>query len=195
MICSIGIKDNRYFNLKKFLIIIVSMLLFVLISIFLNFVLSKETYCINLNLKFDLNTKYDWNLISNRYENIINSYDTKYKKENLIYESLNNKNILYDPKQLTINPDVYGRQINIEYLASNKENGIRVVENIGDSIIRINKSFMPNKFVKLEKNLSINKEEVTLDKKLNVLIFAIWGLSLGIGISMIMEAKCILKKN
>ena len=179
---------------RRYIILIGTILIFILISIFLNSI-SKEKYAINLNLKFDLNTKYDWNLISNRYENIINSYDTKYKKENLIYESLNNKNILYDSKKLTINPDVYGRQINIEYLSSNKENGIRVVENIGDSIIRINKSFMPNKFVKLEKNLSINKEEVTLDKKLNVLIFAIWGLSLGIGISMIMEAKCILKKN
>ena len=179
---------------RRYIILIGTILIFILISIFFNSI-SKEKYVINLNLKFDLNTKYDWNLISKRYENIINSYDTKYKKENLIYESLNNKNIIYDSKQLTINPDVYGRQINIEYLASNKENGIRVVENIGDSIIRINKSFIPNKFVKLEKNLSINKEEVTLDKKLNVLIFAIWGLSLGIGISMIMEAKCILKKN
>lgn len=179
---------------RRYIILIGTILIFILISIFFNSI-SKEKYVINLNLKFDLNTKYDWNLISKRYENIINSYDTKYKKENLIYESLNNKNIVYDSKKLTINPDVYGRQINIEYLASNKENGIRVVENIGDSIIRINKSFIPNKFVKLEKNLSINKEEVTLDKKLNVLIFAIWGLSLGIGISMIMEAKCILKKN
>jgi hypothetical protein len=53
---------------------------------------------------------------------------------------------------------------------------------------------MPNKVVKLEKKLSINKEEVKLDKRLNVLIFAIWGLALGIGISMIMEAKCILRK-
>lgn len=179
---------------RRYIILIGTILIFILISIFFNSI-SKEKYVINLNLKFDLNTKYDWNLISNRYENIINSYDTKYKKENLIYESLNNKNIVYDSKKLTINPDVYGRQINIEYLSSNKENGIRVVENIGNSIIRINKGFMPNKFVKLEKNLSINKEEVTLDKKLNVLIFAIWGLSLGIGISMIMEAKCILKKN
>ncbi|OPX50373.1 hypothetical protein [Clostridium thermobutyricum] len=194
MIRNVEIKYNRYFNFKKILIIIVSILLFSLISIFLNFVLSKEKYCINLNLKFDLNTKYDWNIISKRYENIVNSYDTEYKKENLIYEALNNKNIPYDSKKLTINPYVYGRQINIEYMAQNESNGIKVVESIGDSIIKINESFMPNKFVKLEKNLSINKEEVTLDKRLNVLIFAIWGLALGIGISMIMEAKCILRK-
>lgn len=185
----------KKYKINRRIIIFIITLILITMSLGYNKFIYKEQYCINLNLKFDLNTKYDWNLISKRYENIINSYDTKYKKENLIYESLNNKNIIYNSKQLTINPDVYGRQINIEYLASNKENGIRVVENIGDSIIRINKSFIPNKFVKLEKNLSINKEEVTLDKKLNVLIFAIWGLSLGIGISMIMEAKCILKKN
>ena len=187
-------KDNNYLMKRRYIILIGTILIFILISIFFNSI-SKEKYNINLNLKFDLNTKYDWNIISKRYENIVNSYDTKYKKENLIYESLNNKNISYDSKKLTINPYVYGRQINIEYIAKNEATGIRVVESIGDSIIKINKSFMPNKFVKLEKNLSINKEEVTLDKKLNVLIFAIWGLSLGIGISMIMEAKCILKKN
>ncbi|WP_195972818.1 hypothetical protein [Clostridium thermobutyricum] len=178
---------------RRYIILISTTLIFILISIFFNST-SNEKYVINLNLKFDLNTKYDWNIISERYENIVNSYDTKYKKENLVYESLNNKNISYDSKKLTINPYVYGRQINIEYLAQNEENGIRVVESIGDSIIKINKSFMPNKFVKLEKKLSINKEEVTLDKKLNVLIFTIWGLALGIGISMIMEAKCILRK-
>ncbi|MGV3026530.1 hypothetical protein ACED96_12505 [Clostridium thermobutyricum] len=180
--------------LKKCIIIFTSILICSFISLGYNKFILKEKYFVNLNLKFDLNTKYDWNLISKRYENIVNSYDTKYKKENLIYESLNNKNISYDSKKLTINPYVYGRQINIEYIAQNEANGIRVVESIGDSIIRINKSFMPNKFVKLEKTLSINKEEVTLDKNLNVLIFAIWGLALGIGISMIMEAKCILRK-
>ncbi len=186
-------KDNNYLMKRRYIILISTTLIFILISIFFNST-SNEKYVINLNLKFDLNTKYDWNIISERYENIVNSYDTKYKKENLVYESLNNKNISYDSKKLTINPYVYGRQINIEYLAQNEENGIRVVESIGDSIIKINKSFMPNKFVKLEKKLSINKEEVTLDKKLNVLIFTIWGLALGIGISMIMEAKCILRK-
>ena len=178
---------------RRYIILISTTLIFILISIFFNST-SNEKYAINLNLKFDLNTKYDWNIISKRYENIVNSYDTEYKKKNLIYEALNNKNIPYDSKKLTINPYVYGRQINIEYMAQNEANGIKVVESIGDSIIKINESFMPNKFVKLEKNLSINKEEVTLDKRLNVLIFAIWGLALGIGISMIMEAKCILKK-
>lgn len=178
---------------RRYIILISTTLIFILISIFFNST-SNEKYAIKLNLKFDLHTKYDWNIISKRYENIVNSYDTEYKKKNLIYEALNNKNIPYDSKKLTINPYVYGRQINIEYMAQNEANGIKVVESIGDSIIKINESFMPNKFVKLEKNLSINKEEVTLDKRLNVLIFAIWGLALGIGISMIMEAKCILRK-
>lgn len=181
-------------KINKCGIVLVSILIFTFISLGYNKLIYREKYLINLNLMFNLHTKYDWNIISKRYENIVNSYDTEYKKENLIYEALNNKNIPYDSKKLTINPYVYGRQINIEYMAQNEANGIKVVESIGDSIIKINESFMPNKFVKVEKNLSINKEEVTLDKRLNVLIFAIWGLALGIGISMIMEAKCILRK-
>lgn len=184
-------KNNKK---NKIIIVIGIVILSVITSIFYNTFYYTEKYSVNLNLMFNLDTKYNWNFIGQRYENIIRLYNTKEKEASLVSNALNDMNIKGNNDKVKINPDVFGRQINIQYIAKNKENGIKVVEAVGDSIIKSNKEFIPNKMVGLNKNLSINEEDIIIDKRLNILIFAICGLAVGLGIVMIMEGKCLLKK-
>ncbi len=188
-------KRNKIKFNKYFLIIIIIIIIFIGISLFFNYFLFYEKYEVNLNLSFNLKTKVSWDNISSRYENIINMYDSKDKKIYLVKESLNNKfNTKKVVTKLIFDSDVYARQVNIKYISESKETGIEIVNDIGNAIIKRDKTFMPKENVQIEKNITINTENIEFNKKLNILIFMIWGLALGIGISMIMEAKCILKK-
>lgn len=179
--------------------------IFIIISIWLIFIISSLTYYyfiynikyeVKLNLSFNLNTKISWNIISEKYENIINITDTDKKKSKLIKESLGNSslNIKKVETNLIIDPDVYARQINIKYKTKNKYEGVEIVNEIANNIININNKFMPKEKVDMEKKITISENCIIMDNKINILIFAIWGLLIGISISNIMEVKWKEKK-
>ncbi len=181
---------------KKYAIIVCTTIIFIFGSIFYNVCISKEKYFITSNLSFDSKTKFNWNVVSERYKNIIDLYDTNYKKNILINEALCNTNFNLDKvlDNLKINPNVYGRQLSIEYIANNKNEGIEIVNLISNAIIKENHKFNPKEYVKLNKKISINTDNIKEDKNLNVVIFGLWGFILGICISIIEEEICLLKK-
>ncbi|WP_297633605.1 hypothetical protein [uncultured Clostridium sp.] len=154
----------------------------------------KQKYSVKMNLMFNLHTKYDWNSISQRYENIINLTNTKEKEEGFISNALNDAGVNGEIKNVTIEPSVISRQINITYKAKNLDNGIKVVEAIGNSIIKQNGEYVPTKMVYLKKQITVSEDDIRIDKRLDVLIFAVCGLAIGLGIVMIMEGKWRLEK-
>lgn len=179
---------------KRSIVVLFSIGIFLILGIGYNLNFSKERYSVNLNLMFNLNTNYHWNFISQRYENIINLYNTKEKENELISNALNDAGVSGDTKNITIDPSVISRQINITYKAENQENGINVVEAIGNSIIKANENYIPTKMVYLKKNVTITEGKIRLNKNLNIFIFVICGLSVGLGIIMFTEAKCLSRK-
>lgn len=167
-------------------------LFIILIFIFIGLNISRSDYYdVNLNLSFNLNTKISWHDISERYVNIINMYDTKNKKNEIIETALNiDKNeAIKISRNIKINPDVYARQLTIEYLTNNKKDGIDIVNAIANNIIQNDKKFEPNKMVNINKKTFIDIKDVKINKKLDFLIFLIWGSFIGIGILFILEEK------
>lgn len=181
---------------KKYIIIISVVCVFTLSSVFFNFVIFNKKYEIQESLSFNYNKNITWTDAGERYVNIVNLCNNKERVKKLIVKSLGNTN--FDLNKIVNNikfdPNVYARQMNIKYIVENKNDGIKILDSIANEIITENKGFIPKKYIPIEKKVSINKDVIEVDKKLNILIFAIWGLALGVGLAIIMEGKCLLKK-
>ncbi|WP_288479659.1 hypothetical protein [uncultured Clostridium sp.] len=172
---------SKFKNKKNILFVFILIYLITSILIYINIFINKNIYESSIQIIIGRNqilTNYAEE--TKLYKDAINMYLLPKSKENLIKESLPKKskyNYNAINKNLTIDPDIYGREINIKYKSKNKEESFLVANNISNKIINnLNNLNYKNK-INIEKRIDyVSKFPVIKKCIIDFCIVLMWNI-------------------
>lgn len=177
---------------SKWQMIVIIMLSTTIIAAAASFFLIKPKYEASTKLFIgkEANSQSSYNSSDvQMYQNILKTYVDIIQTDDLITKALKDADINKTSDEvkasLTVQPVLNTQIIKLSYISTDKNECKAVVENIANEFVTESKSLISNANVQIIDTVKLPQYPISPNKKLNILIGAIIGLIVGVGIVLV----------
>ena len=179
---------------KRWLLIVSITLVATLISVILSFLVIKPTYEASTKVfigKEESNLEGYNNNDIQMYQKLLQTYAEIIKTNEVIQSAINDTNVDLTVKDikdsLTITPVSDTQILQIKYQNKSPEVAMEILENITNEFITLAEELVPNGNVRVIEVVQLPEEPVAPNKKMNVAIAFLLGLTVSIGLVFLLE--------
>lgn len=178
---------------KRWQLIVIITLVFTVISAIVSFFVIKPKYEASAKLfigKEAATENYNNSDII-MYQQLVKTYTSIIKTEDLVDKALKSNNIELDAK--TVASSLIAEQLTdtqlmqVKYVSENKEEAAKVVEVVTNEFVNEASSLIKNADVKVVESVKLPKSQVSPNKKMNIAIAMLLGLMAGAGLTFLLE--------
>ncbi|MDU5153404.1 ATP phosphoribosyltransferase [Clostridium sp.] len=125
------------------------------------------------------------------YQQLVKTYTSLIKTEDLVGKALKDNNIDLDPKivvsELSAEQITNTQLMQVKYISKNKEEAANVVKAVTDEFIKESSALIKNADVKIIESVKLPENPVSPNKKMNIAIAMLLGLMVGVGLALLLE--------
>ena len=125
------------------------------------------------------------------YQQLVKTYTSLIKTEDLVGKALKDNNIDLDPKivvsALSAEQITNTQLMQVKYISKNKEEAANVVKAVTDEFIKESSALIKNADVKIIESVKLPENPVSPNKKMNIAIAMLLGLMVGVGLALLLE--------
>jgi len=190
---NIKIKDIIDGLKKRWQLIVTITLIATIISAVVSFFIIKPKYEASAKLFVgkEATTENYNNSDITMYQQLVKTYTSLIKTEDLISKALKDNNIDLDPKivvsKLSAEQITNTQLMQVKYISKNKEEAANVVKAVTDEFIKESSALIKNADVKIIESVKLPEKPVSPNKKMNIAIAMLLGLMVGVGLALLLE--------